>query len=223
MYQPESLSSREPDSLALLSVERERIAEALALHFAADHIDMGMLEERLSHVYASQSAAQLQSLIADLPALTNDTLGLGSVAMLAPSSLVPPRGVVMAVLGGAARKGDWLLPRNLKVFVMLGGAEIDLRDAKFAPGVTEIDVTAIMGGVEIIVPRGVRVEILGAAVMGGFEASAGDTSALEPGQPVLRVQGLAMMGGVDVKMKGAGKGMLKRFESALKAARRLSR
>jgi hypothetical protein len=140
--------------------------------------------------------------------------------MIAPSALVPGRGVVIALMGGAERTGSWLVPRELKVWAILGGAKIDLRDAKFGPGVTEIDVTALMGGVEIIVPRGVRVETIGAGVMGGFGSSAGDATALDPSQPVLRVTGLAIMGGVDVKVLKPSKRTLKKFEAAMDAVRR---
>jgi hypothetical protein len=200
--------------------EREVVAQELSLHFAADHLTMDELEERLSLVYGAPTSAQLHGLVSDLPALDRRKLDSGNSPLLAPSALVPNRGVVIAFMGGAERTGSWLVPRELKVWAALGGALIDLRDAKFAPGVTEIDVTAFMGGVEIIVPRGVRVETLGAGVMGGFGASAGDASALDPGQPVLRVTGLAIMGGVEVKVQKPGKRTLKKFEAAMDAVRR---
>lgn len=201
--------------------DREFVAQVLALHFAADHLGMDQLEERLSLVYGAPTMAQLHGLVADLPDLDRNKLDSGNTSLLAPSALVPNRGVVIAFMGGADRKGSWLVPRELKVWAMWGGAHIDLRDAKFAPGVTEIDVTVLMGGVEIIVPRGVRVETIGAAVMGGFESSAGDATALDPSQPVLRVTGLAIMGGVDVKVLKPGKRTLRKFEAAMDATRRL--
>ena len=222
MYHPESLVARDANARVLLSADRERVAAALCLHFAADNIGMEMLEDRLDRVYVAQSAAELQSLLADLPPLPDELLDAGNSPLIAPSSAVPMRGVVMAALGGAGRKGSWLVPRELKVFAIMGGVEIDLREAKFAPGITQIDVTAFMGGVEIIVPRGVRVEILGAAIMGGFEADAGDATALDPNQPVLRVTGLAIMAAVEVKVKRPAKGTLRKFEAALLASRRIS-
>jgi hypothetical protein len=127
----------------------------------------------------------------------------------------------MAVMGGVERKGGWLVPRLLKVFCFMGGAELDLREARFAPGVTEIDILTVWGGVEIMVPPGVRVETVGAAFMGGFGADAGDVDTLDPGQPVLRVSGVAIMAGVEVKRRKPGKKTLARFETALKAARQL--
>ena len=220
MHYPDNLGFDAAPRL-LAADERELVAQELSLHFAADHLSMDELEERLSLVYGAPTSSQLHGLVSDLPALDRRKLDSGNMPMLAPSALVPNRGVVIAVMGGAERTGSWLVPRELKVWAIMGGAEIDLRDAKFAPGVTEIDVTVFMGGVVITVPRGVRVETIGAAVMGGFESSAGDATALDPSQPVLRVTGLAVMGGVEVKVLKPGKRTLKKFEAAMDAVRRL--
>lgn len=203
--------------------ERERAAHQLTLHYAAGHLRMDDLEARLTRVYQSQSQDDLRELLADLPMLSSEKLDAGATTTLAPSRIVPLRGVLLAVMSGVSRTGNWIVPRELKIFAFMGSAEIDLRDAKFAPGVTEIDVTAVMGGVEILVPRGVRVEVIGAAFMGGFEADAGDATALDDAQPLLRVTGFALMGGVEVKVKKPGKRTLERFEAAVNATRRLLR
>lgn len=203
--------------------ERERASTQLSLHYAAGQISMTELESRLTRVYQSQSSDDLDDLLADLPMLSTEKLDAGMVAALVPTSAVPARGVLMAFMSGVSRTGSWVVPRELKVFAFMGGAELDLREAKFAPGVTEIDVACVMGGIEILVPRGVRVEVLGGAFMGGFVADAGDAGALDPAQPVLRVSGFVVMGGVDVTVKKPGKRVLARFEAAVNATRRLMR
>jgi hypothetical protein len=217
----DQLPTYAPSNPRQLSVERDRVAQALSLHFAADHLGMEELEERLDRVYRAQTAAQLESLLAGLPMLSTENLDAGVAPLMAPPGTVPPRGVVFAVMGGVVRRGSWLVPRELKVVAVMGGAEIDLREARFSPGVTEIDVTAFMGAVKIIVPRGVRVETLGAAFMGGFEADAGDASALDGSQPVLRVTGLAIMAGVEITVRRPGNRTLARFEAAVNATRDL--
>ena len=50
----------------------------------------------------------------------------------------------------------------------MGGCVLDLRAAQFSTPVTTITVVAIMGGVEVIVPPGIRVEMHGQALMGGW-------------------------------------------------------
>ncbi|MDB4914909.1 MAG: hypothetical protein JWM95_2553 [Gemmatimonadetes bacterium] len=216
MTYPDRSSSPSPLSPAPTSVDRERVVQQLSLHFAADHLSLDELEDRLKLAYESASLAQLDALASDLPAIRGEDLAPGYAPMYAPSGTVPERGVVIAVLGGTSRKGSWIVPRHLKVFAVLGGCEIDLREARFAPGVTEMDCTAIMGGIEVTVPPGVRVESIGGAFMGGFEASGGDDLMLDPTQPVLRVSGLALMGGVQVKVRGPSKKMLARYEAAVR-------
>ncbi len=211
----------QPTSAA--TADRERAAQALCLHFSAGHFDTEELDRRLTFVYQSQTSADLEHLLGDLPPLVGNQMELGGTPLMAPSGAVPQRGVIMAFMGGAERKGSWLCPRELKVYALMGGAELDLREARFAPGITEIDVTVVMGGVQIIVPRGVRVETMGGAFMGGFSADAGDASALDPAQPVLRVTGLAIMGGVDVSVKKPSRKALSRFDAAVRATRGLVR
>src|SRR6185436_3852653 len=99
---------------------------------AADHLTMDSLEGRLALAYEAASLARLEQLISGLPALDPTKLSAGSPAMLAPPSAVPERGFVMAIMGGAARKGSFLVPRHLKVVTLMGGAGIDLRDARFS-------------------------------------------------------------------------------------------
>ena len=217
-YEPDSSSAVMSPTLA---ADRDRVAQALSLHFAADHLRMDELERRLAHVYHAQTRAEAESVLTGLPMLSPDQLDAGMLPMVVPSDRAAPRGLMFAILGGASRKGSWVMPRLLKVFAVMGGAEIDLREARFAAGVSEIDVTTLMGGVEITVPRGIRVEVLGAAVMGGFSSDAGDASALDESQPVLRVTGLAIMAGVDVRVRQPGKKTLARFEEAVNATRNL--
>jgi hypothetical protein len=200
-----------------LAAERERVVQTLSAHFAQDVLTMTEFEHRLERAYNVTAVDQLRSLVADLPELSQSNaqrvpLGPG----LVPSSEVPPRGGIFAVMGGHERTGSWIVPRQLKIVVVMGGAEIDLREARFGVGFTDIEIFVLMGGVTIIVPPGVRVESLGAAFMGGFELKAGDATALSPTHPIVRLSGLAIMGGVETETRYPG-------ETAKEAKRRRRR
>ena len=202
-----------------LAQERERVVQTLSTHFAHDQLTLTEFEQRLERAYNVTAVDQLRSLVADLPAVSPHGATQGMAAAgpaLVPSSEVPARGAIFAVMGGLERTGSWIVPRQLKIVVVMGGGEIDLRDARFGPGVTEIEVFVIMGGIGIIVPPGVRVESFGASLMGGFGLEAGDATALSPAHPVLRLSGLAFMGGVETEMRLPG-------ESAKEAKRRRRR
>jgi hypothetical protein len=206
------------DTPERIAAERERVIEQLSMHFADDRIALPELESRLDRAYAAGSVAELRSLVGDLPVAAGAPpapLPASPLDLFAPADEVPARGVMFAVMGGQERGGSWIVPRHLKVFALMGGAVLDLRRARFAPGVTVIDAIALMGGIEVIVPPGVRVDCAGGAFMGGFDSRAGDASDRSAGGPVVRLDGLAIMGGVEARTRYPG-------ESA-KAARRRER
>jgi hypothetical protein len=112
---------------------------------------------------------------------------------------VPTSSGAVAILGGFSRKGDWVAPKEFTAFLFMGGGEIDLRDAKFAEREVSIHIVAILGGCEVIVPEDARVHVTGIGVVGAFEHT--ESGGGSPGGPVITINGLAFMGGVDVKRK----------------------
>jgi len=109
---------------------------------------------------------------------------------------------MVAVMGGAERKGQWTPPRHMNVVAVMGGGKLDFREAIFGEPVTEVTVVVFMGGIEIIVPPGIRVESNGFALMGGFEQVAQETAA--PDAPLVKVNGFACMGAVEMKVRLPG-------------------
>ncbi|HEY0930029.1 MAG TPA: DUF1707 domain-containing protein [Gemmatimonas sp.] len=211
------------DSYAPVGVQpahRERVVQLLSVAFANDRISMDQLDERLAAVYRAQSLGELELLLVD-PMNPAGSLAMEStVTRIASPAVVPERGVAAAIMGGFQREGPWIVPRHLKVTAIMGGGELDLREARLGPGVTEIEVFTLWGGVEIIVPDGVRVDIVGMAFMGGFTIRGGSATD-DPHAPVLRVSGLAVMGGVDVRRKDRGRQGEKRYKQALDRAKKV--
>jgi hypothetical protein len=105
----------------------------------------------------------------------------------------------VAILGGFSRKGDWVVPKEFTAFCFMGGGEIDMRDAKFAEREVTIHIVAIMGGCEVIVPEDATVRVTGVGIMGAFEHTGAGSGAA--GGPVITINGVAFMGGVDVKRR----------------------
>lgn len=186
---------------------RQQVIQQLCEHFAVDNLTAEMLEERLDRVHSAQTPADLQSLVSDLPALraaqTPAAPGVAPSSGIRRSDYVPDGQVIAAVMGGAARKGPWTVPSKLTIVAVMGGAELDFRQATFGPGVTEINVLAIWGGIELTVPPGVRVETNSLSIMGGVEEKGHEyaAAAYDRDAPVLRIGGLVLMAGVEVKTK----------------------
>lgn len=106
---------------------------------------------------------------------------------------------LLAILSGVQRKGEWEPAELVRVFAVMGGAELDFREAVLVEGVTELWIFAFCGGVEVTVPRDINVETRGVGIMGGF--SQVEHRAKEADAPTLRITGFALMGGVEVKLK----------------------
>lgn len=106
---------------------------------------------------------------------------------------------VVAILGGAARRGCWEPPARLRVFALMGGVELDFSDAVLLEGETVIEVYTLMGGVNILAPPDVDVETHGIGLLGGF--SSVTHRADESDAPLLTIKGFAIMGGVETKIK----------------------
>jgi hypothetical protein len=201
----ESEGARQP-----LSHTRQVTVDALCEHFANDVMPVEEFERRVDAAHRAQTVDELKELLRDLPGGDLPAV-TGAQATPAPRrprpvtspAHVPERNFVVAVLGGAMRKGRWTPARTNVALSIMGGTHLDFREAALGPGVTELKVFAMMGGVEIVVPPGVHVDSHGIGIMGGFDHAA-DYDDSEADAPTLRVTGLALMGGVEITVRNPG-------------------
>jgi hypothetical protein len=196
---------------------RERVIAELSDRFAEGALEVEEFEHRVALAHRSESVVEIEALVADLPAAARPRTPTPATGReLVPEAQVRRRATLFAVMGGTERKGVWRVPRTMNVVALMGGAKIDLREAQLPAGLIELRVVALMGGVEIIVPPSLAVEASGAAIMGGFEHVDRAPVRPEPDAPLLRVVGLALLGGVSVEMRLPG-------ESSREARRRRKR
>jgi len=52
-------------------------------------------------------------------------------------------------MGGARRRGRWVVPRRYTCFALMGGIELDLREAQFSQRDVTIQAFSLMGGVDV--------------------------------------------------------------------------
>ncbi|HOY46544.1 MAG TPA: hypothetical protein PKU95_02830 [Candidatus Dojkabacteria bacterium] len=100
------------------------------------------------------------------------------------------------IFGALEKSYDSKSFKGGKVDCVFAGMKLDLRGLKLDKDGADLEVNAVFGGGEIIVPKDMKVASSGTGVFGGwsnkFEQSA--TSG-----PVLRLKGAAVFGGVEVK------------------------
>src|ERR1700728_590534 len=192
----------EPRNLRASDADRKSVANVLREAAGDGRLTMDELDERLDAVYAAKTYAELEPITHDLP-------DAGTAHAPAPSRAAPrdparfggepTSSGAVAILGGFTRKGDWVVPKEFTAFLLMGGGEIDLRDARFTEREVTIHIVAILGGCEVIVPEDATVYVTGIGILGAFEHT--DAGAGSPDGPVITINGVALLGGVDVKRK----------------------
>lgn len=114
-----------------------------------------------------------------------------------------------AIMSGVDKtKASWKL-ENGNYLALMGGIDLDLRKATMEEGEYSLNCTALMGGIEIVVPRHIAVTCTGTAILGGVEffgeGSGGLIGSLkteqraEQAKTTLHITCRAILGGVDVK------------------------
>ena len=101
-------------------------------------------------------------------------------------------------MSGVKKSSNAQTFRGGDLTAVMGGVEIDLRQASMEPGSeVTLDTLALWGGIEIRVPEDWEVRTPGFAIMGGFVDESRPPS--EPTGKRLLVGGMALMGGVEIK------------------------
>lgn len=185
---------------------RERFTARLTEDYAASHIEVEEFERAVERMEAAESEAELLAIGRELelePAGESTTALPRSVS----ADVVPAQArgrMVFAVMAGVERRGAWEAPPVLRVFAVMGGVVLDFRDVRFPAQGVRLQIVAIMGGVEVIVPEGARVECSGVAIMGGFEHEHEQSPEGAREGPLLSITGFALMGGVEVAARMPG-------------------
>lgn len=190
--------------------DRDAVAHRLREALAEGRLDPDEHGERLDAVYRAKTLGELVPLTQDLP-------DIGSATASAPTDFRSPRPVygagrivdsppssrtALALMGGADRSGNWVLPGSFVTAAVMGGIDLDLREARFTQRETTIWIATVMGGVGIIVPEDIQVRVHGLPIMGGFGIEGNTTpSVVEPDAPIVHIRGLAVMGGVGVEYR----------------------
>ena len=203
----------DPSTLRISDDERHQVAEILREAAGEGRIDLDELDQRLEATYAARTYADLVPITFDLPAHRPGAHPAPPVPPARPSPVVagPAHESHVAIMSGLNRRGAWVVPRRMSVFAMMGGADLDLREASFAAQEVVITVNAFMGGAQITVDPHTHVVMEGVGIMGGYSGPDGRTPAeLDETSPTVRVRGVAIWGGVAVERKPLSRKELRR-------------
>ena len=90
--------------------------------------------------------------------------------------------------------------RGGRTTVILGGIHIDLHDANLAEGTNTLDITALLGGIEIIVPRDWKIIVNVTPIFGGVDDKrVVNANQVYESNKILIISGTVIFGGCDIK------------------------
>ncbi len=103
---------------------------------------------------------------------------------------------VVAAMDGAKFTSTTERFEEGRATAFMGGIELDLVEATLAPG-AYLTLRAVIGGIDLVVPEHWRVEVMARAVMGGV-GNLTDPDSPQDDAPLLLVDALALMGGIEI-------------------------
>ena len=198
--QPQKLpAQRRPSKpVKLDDAERQHVIEHLQKLCGEGVLTLDEFGDRAGMVWAATTSMELEAVTADLPTVAA-AVEAAATPMVGEKRKARVRQWIVAVMSGANPKGRWRVGKKLNVVCVMGGAEIDLREASF-DGDLDITLVCVMGGASVIVPEGIDVELSSFPFMGGADMKLANVPVIA-GSPTIRVKAICVMGGADVRSK----------------------
>jgi len=198
------LTRLEPGDMRASDVERRRVVATLQAACVEGRLNLDEYGQRVEAALTARTRAQLEALLVDLPIETGTGEEMASASRpggwMSPAAGEAGRGGrvsnTLAVLGSAQRSGFWRLAEESRVVAVLGSCKIDLRSARISAAVTTLEVAAVLGSIDVIVPAGVEVELEVHAVLASRDMRMG--AAPPSGAPVIRITGVVLLGSLNV-------------------------
>ena len=128
-----------------LAMDREAALERIQRAYADGLISHEELEQRLDGVLSASTGEEVLALIAGLPAAVVEDRALE----------------IAAVSGRIRRRGDWGVPRRIRIESEYGKVQLDLSRAQFESDTVDVELQLTYGWARITVPWSAVVDLDG--------------------------------------------------------------
>ncbi|MCB5166877.1 DUF1707 domain-containing protein [Streptomyces bambusae] len=181
--------------------DRDRTARILGDALAEGRLTADEHAERIDALFTVKTVGELDRLVRDLPAGVRTAPHAGSAL---PDGARPYAGEpdhVVAVCSGTTRRGRWRPAPHTRAVAVMGDVTLDLTEATFEQQLTEINVTCLLGNVEILVPENITLRGFGNGFLANFEVHADGSEHTDPQAPVVIVRGFSVLGNIEARKK----------------------
>jgi class 3 adenylate cyclase len=181
----------QPPEARLSDAERDRVVADLREACVAGRLTLDEFSDRVGSALEARTRADLDPILKDLPVAS---------ANLPEARRRQPRRRIVAFMSGSHLKGRWRAAEHTTVVAFMGGCKIDMRLAEIDAPEVVLTVWSVCGGVDVIVPEGIDVEVTGFSIMGGRSVRTTDVPPV-PMSPLVRIRAFPIMGGVGVRSR----------------------
>ena len=145
----------------MADADRDRTVTQLRENVVEGRLTLDEFSERVGLALAARTRGDLDAVMADLPQVPPRL----PEPTAAPAK--PKRRWHVAVMSGHSTKGRWRISGKTNAIAVMGGCDMDLRQAEIEGPEVEITAFAFWGGIDIVVPEGFDVDLRGFSFMGG--------------------------------------------------------
>jgi len=150
----------EPDpNVRLSNAEREALIARLQAATEEGRLDLNEFADRSREVYEARTFADVERLLADLPAEDR--------ALAVPRAAAPADMALEPAYTHLKRQGAWTVPGRIVVNPKYSRVTLDFRTAEFTTRDVEIAVNLEYSGLKIILPKGAHAVDDGVTLEGG--------------------------------------------------------
>jgi hypothetical protein len=185
-----------PPGVRASDAEREATVTRLQTAVGEGRIDLDEFGQRASAAYTAATTADLDQLLADLPAPASAVPAVGEV--VGERTTTEP---LFSFFGDVKLAATTAVPKQVGTF--FGDVTIDLRGLRTSEATIELQLYTVFGDVEVIVSEGVAAEIGGWTVLGNRKTELAAVPRL-PGTPHVVVRGWSILG--DRKLRSLAPG-----------------
>ena len=176
------MSIRPEDRSSLVrDTDRDTAVQRVQEAYSEGYISYEEMDRRLHQVLTATTRHEIASALASLPAEDPGTTS-----------------TISAAAGRIQRRGEWRVPRTLKVQSAFGRVQLDLSRAVFEHRVVDLELHLGTGGAKITVPRDAIVDLEGLRT-GWKDSHYTPRRQPRPGGPTIRISGTMGFGRLRIR------------------------
>ena len=196
---------------------REEVIDQLTMNYSHGEISLEAFERRLDQAMETDDNQKLYKLTEDLELKVDEQFiekkqqELGSDLDMGESKDLE---YIIEIFSGSDRGGAWNVPKEIRMFSLFSGSDIDLSEAHFSHKTLRIKIFSLFSGTDIFIPENIKVVSNTFCIFGGVDNKA--PSMASSSAPTVIIEGLAIFSGIDISFKQSFKEKLMNFAEGIK-------